>query len=715
MAKLASGRTIRIGGAAAGRRRLGLLGTTVLQTALLLASPARAQLPPNAAPSGGRVVAGQASIAQSAAGTLIRQGSQRAAINWTGFNVGSQQTVQFEQPDAGAVALNRVIGPDPSRIAGRITANGEVILINQSGVVFSQGSQVNAQALVVSAANISNRAFMAGGPLHFDRPGRPRASIVNAGTLTVGQAGLAALVAPSVVNSGVIAASLGKVMLAGATRYTLDLYGDGLLAIDVTGLVREVPAGPGGAPVPALVTNTGTILAQGGTVTLTAAAADGLITTLVSAGGRIEADNAAGQGGTLVLDAVGGSLAIEGALTATGQTGGQVQAIASTAVAMVPGASIDVSGQTHGGTVALGTTLARAAGGPAVLAARTAPTVQVAAGATIAANATGNGHGGTVTVLSTNSTVMSGSILARGGPLGGDGGAVEVSGGSLGFNGGIDVGATAGRPGSVLFDPETLEIVNGPSGSGLSNLDSLLPTVSSGAGGTQNVVTDTAINGITGNVLLQAKDSLFVDAGVVINNHTNAALTLDSGGGLTVTAGATIALASGNLLLIAGDTGISDTHSGPGNVTLAGSLSANNLFIEAGSGNSLALGSTGTPVTLNASSSGVISLVADQITAVTGSTVSAPFGAVELAPATPDAVPVSLGSRLTGLQVPNSLLGDITTTTLRIGGYTNVLATGSPLTTRAKSISVNGPVSIAAATLELLSNGAITETNNPGG
>ena len=96
------------------RRHLYL--TTALQATvvLVLARPARAQPAPNAAPQGGVVVGGSASIARSASATTITQSSQRAAIDWQSFNVGAQQSVDFQQPNAAAVALNRVTGPNPS-------------------------------------------------------------------------------------------------------------------------------------------------------------------------------------------------------------------------------------------------------------------------------------------------------------------------------------------------------------------------------------------------------------------------------------------------------------------------------------------------------------------------------------------------------------------------------------------------------------------------
>ena len=337
------------------------------------------------------MVAGQASISQTTTVTTVQQSSSRAAVDWQSFNVGSAQSVTFQQPSASATTLNRVVGPDPSAIAGRITANGNVVLVNPSGVVFEQGSQVNVNSLVISTADIANKAFMAG-KTNFSIPGSPNAMVINNGTITVKQSGLAALVAPAVANHGVINARMGQVVLAGATTHTVDLYGDGLLAIDVTGQVKQVPVGADGQKVTALVTNTGTILAQGGTITLTAAAADGIVTNLVTAGGKISTNGGSGPGGSIVLNGVGGSLVVQGDLSARGSTGGGVQALADGGVTVAAAAKIDVSGRNGGGTVALGTTLARAAAGPSRATAPMARTVTVAPGAVVKANATRKGN-----------------------------------------------------------------------------------------------------------------------------------------------------------------------------------------------------------------------------------------------------------------------------------------------------------------------------------
>jgi len=295
-----------------------LLCSTVLVVAT---HQAAAQPAVNAQPQGGRVVAGAASIGQTATLTQINQASQRAAIDWNSFDVGSKQQVQFQQPSPSAITLNRVTGADPSQIAGQITANGQIALVNPAGVLFTKDAQVQAQSVVVSAAGISNRNFMAG-RMVFDQPARPDAAVVNQGRITVKQTGLAALVAPRVENDGMISAKLGRVVLGGAETATLDLYGDGLLSIDVTGQVKRSPVDKDGNVATALVTNTGTVLADGGTVLLTASAVDGVVQTLVTAGGNISAPSVGGQTGRIAVRGTGGAVLVTGSVLAQGQQSG---------------------------------------------------------------------------------------------------------------------------------------------------------------------------------------------------------------------------------------------------------------------------------------------------------------------------------------------------------------------------------------------------------
>ena len=330
-----------------------LRSMALLSTALsALAAPAIAQTPPppTTEPTGGTVTGGTATITNGTGqtpDTVIAQSSGRAAIDWKTFSVGSQATVTFNQPNASSITLNQVTTANPSLIAGHIDANGQIAIVNQSGVVFFKGSQVDAAGLLVSAAaisaaNVTSFVNGTGTTLSFSQAPNAGAKITNDGAITISGAGLASLVAPQVANAGVITATLGRVILGGALTYTLDLNGDGLTALNVTGQVTGASLGTGTAAPSTLVSNTGNISATGGQVVMTAAAVDGVLTNLVTAGGVVNAQSsgtgATGTTSQVLVQGVGGGVTIDGAILANGPTGsgtagGQVQALAAPNVA----------------------------------------------------------------------------------------------------------------------------------------------------------------------------------------------------------------------------------------------------------------------------------------------------------------------------------------------------------------------------------------------
>ncbi len=568
------------------RDRGALLVTTALTAAVvtLLALPARGQVAPDTQPAGGVVVAGSARIAATPTTTTVTQSSGRAAVNWQSFNVGSGATVDFVQPSANAVTLNRVMAADPSQIAGHIQANGGIVITNPAGVVFVRGSEVNAASVLVSAPGITNRNFMAG-RMQFDISPKPGARIVNAGQITVKSAGLAALVAPEVVNSGVITAKLGHVILAGgAAAETLDLYGDGLVSLDVTPEAHATRLANGAAAT-ALTTNTGTIIASGGTVELTASQVDGLVQNLVDAGGTIAADSVGTHSGTIAITGIGGSIRIPGTLLAEGKapgtSGGAIALDATGSVTLTRSATVDASGSAGGGTVAIGTTLARARGGPGTAATLTANSVSIAPRARIAASATDDGDGGRVTVLSLGDTAMSGTIQARGGRFGGNGGSVEISGENLSLSGGVDVGAPLGVTGSILLDPTNLTIVD----SGADDSTDVGPNgVTYDAGGADDTVSASAIEGLTGSITLQATNSLEIAASISLG--AGKSLTLEAGNNLTIdaedpTTGSVVVVSAPGDIEIDAATSIAT-----GGLSVLGTVmsTAGNLSLSAGTG-----------------------------------------------------------------------------------------------------------------------------------
>ncbi len=487
------------------------------------------------------MVAGSAAIAEPSPGTVaVHQQSDRAIIDWQNFSIGAGETTQFLQPNSSSFVLNRVTGGDPSLIAGRLIANGNVAIVNGAGILFLNGSVVDVNSLVATPSDISNANFMAGRLIFDIPPANPNATVVNDGRISVKDHGLAALVAPGVANSGVIEAKLGKVVLGGAETFTVDFYGDGLINFAVGSKVAQAPATIDGKPTTALVSNSGRISADGGTILLTADAVDTIVTDVVTGGGTLAARTVGKKTGT--VDIEGGAAQVSGTVDVSGQkpgeTGGTVE-VTGTSVAIGPDATIDASGASGGGTVAIGGDFRGA--GPLANAASTT----VAAGAAISADAVTTGDGGKVAVWSDGTTVFDGSISARGGAAGGNGGYVETSGRSLAVAGTVDTRALAGATGTWLLDPST-DLVIGPVTTGLAT------TINDA---TSNVVVAASGN-ITVNADLtpQAGVSLGLDAGnnISLNANVNFATNSDTAGNLFLSAGGAIAEATGNVIKMDG-------------------------------------------------------------------------------------------------------------------------------------------------------------------
>ena len=431
--------------------RTALRQSTALCTAALsLGLCLTVAVPALANPDGAKVVHGKVKITQGPAGVLqIDQTSKKAIINWRGFNIDFGEETRFVQPGTKSVTLNRVVGNDRSIIAGKLTANGQVVLLNPNGITFTKTAKVDMAGLVASTSHMNDSDFLAD-RYRFEPGARPGASVVNEGDITIHDGGLAAFVSPWVQNSGTINAQLGRVALASGEAFTLDLNGDGLITLDV----RDNPAIKG-------IEQAGSISAEGGTVALTVADASAVVDRIVNMSGVIEARHVANVGGRIVLS--GGSDAIltqSGRLDASGRgagdTGGEVT-LATGRIALAPTAVIDVSGAAGGGEARIG---AGPHGIPPVPLAKPAQEVEVAEGAMIKADATESDNGGTIVAWGTDKLVFAGSASARGGPAGGKGGFVETSSKGLLEVSGAHVDAPGGEwlldPGDVLVsdDPD---------------------------------------------------------------------------------------------------------------------------------------------------------------------------------------------------------------------------------------------------------------------
>jgi filamentous hemagglutinin family protein len=173
---------------------------------------------------------------------VIHQSQPQAIIDWSSFDIGADAWVKFDQQgNTSWAALNRIYSQSPSLIFGKLTADGKIYLINQNGILFGPGSQINVYSLVASALNIRNDDFIKQSLKFYletgttaddvDLSGNPysysgitystNAAVSNFGKIVAATGGSVFLIGPNVENYGSIDAPVGQIGLAAGTLVDL--------------------------------------------------------------------------------------------------------------------------------------------------------------------------------------------------------------------------------------------------------------------------------------------------------------------------------------------------------------------------------------------------------------------------------------------------------------------------------------------------------------
>jgi filamentous hemagglutinin family protein len=169
------------------------------------------------AQDGGSLQSGVARIDRPAPDlTVIHQSSDKLILNWNSFSIDAGHTVRFDQPSPSSIALNRVVGGNPSVILGALQANGHVWLLNPNGILFGSSARVDVGSLLASTLSIGDAEFLAG-RYRLVQEG-PMSGVVNRGEIRATEA--AVLAAPVVENSGTIAG--GRVYMLATSEVVFD-------------------------------------------------------------------------------------------------------------------------------------------------------------------------------------------------------------------------------------------------------------------------------------------------------------------------------------------------------------------------------------------------------------------------------------------------------------------------------------------------------------
>ena len=534
-----------------------------------------------ALPQGATVTSGNVAISQPTAQTMqINQSTNKAIINWQGYSIAASEAVRYVQPGASSIALNRVIGLDPSYIYGQLSANGQVWVINPNGLLVGANAKIETGSFLGSTLNISDPNFLSGNYSFMNSGSLSLASIMNSGKIVASHGGYVALLSPSVTNEGTIVAKAGTVALASGEEVTLSFAGNKLINLVIDAATQDALG----------ISNSGTITATGGTVMLTARTASDILKNVVNNTGIIEARSLVQKAGRIILDGgEAGIVASSGTLdvssAAAGAKGGSI-GIFGQYVGLFDGSKVNASGDAGGGSILIGGNFHGAGPEP------NASMTYVGSGVTISADAITAGNGGKVAVWSDDATWFYGNISARGGALGGDGGYVETSVGASGQGiltaaGSVNAGAPAGKGGTWLLDPNDITISTGGTGNiGTQNLPFLTTYYSTDDNAvlTNSTLGAALTNGTTvvvqtrSNNPIQQNGDITVDAPVnaSLNAGQNATLNLDAQGNISFTTNGSITHGGGtlNVNLNAGiDATFTTPGTNPGSITMAaGSL-----------------------------------------------------------------------------------------------------------------------------------------------
>ncbi len=291
------------------------------------------QWPAAANPSHPVVTQGSASFYTQGSQLTIRTGGN-TLINWSGFNIGKNQTTTFVQPSASSVVWNHITDPNPTQILGHLNANGYVVLQNQSGFYIGGNAVINAAGLVMTTTPQVPPNVFGGGTWEFTAP-PPTAKIINYGEINAGPEGSVFLISHDIENHGTITAPGGNVGLYAGEQVLMSPRADGKGFSSVVTL-------PQGS-----VDNSGKIIADAGTIALNA--------QVVNQGGLIQANSVREENGVIEIvasDSV--NLGRKSTISAKGDSegtsaGGQVTVKGGNSFSDAPGSSIDVSGGAQGG------------------------------------------------------------------------------------------------------------------------------------------------------------------------------------------------------------------------------------------------------------------------------------------------------------------------------------------------------------------------------
>ena len=516
---------------------------------------------PSTLPTAGIVKSGSADISQNNSTMDINQSSSNAIISWNTFDIGSQATVNFNQPSSSSSTLNRVRTTDASRIYGNLNANGNLFFINPNGVLFGNGARVNVEGLVATTMNMADQDFNQQN-FNFNSLANSNSSVINYGKIN---SNYVALISTNVQNKGEINTKTDLALTSGDNA-KLAISADGKLSVKISDSTLQN-----------LVENEGTLKSENGQVLIKASAAKSLVEAtinspsqkkkLISENGvlKLVANTGTIEGKDIKIDAgENGRVISSGTIDVSSDNSkaGSIE-ITGKEISIQSGSNILAKGSEGGGEILIGGDWQ--GNGDLLQATYT----NVEKDTLIDASSTKTGDGGKIVIWSDikdkdSITNVQGSLKAT--SVDGTGGDIETSGAVINTDGiKIDASSQKGKGGLWLIDPYNYTI-------GDSEATTIKNLLNSGTNVSilTSQATSNSLSGSSGGY-----GDITVNTGLTLTGNNDVTLTLNAARHITLNSGVSyLDTGSGKLSLafIAGGD-ITQNTGGDARIHIAGSLS----------------------------------------------------------------------------------------------------------------------------------------------
>lgn len=278
-------------------------------------------------PTGPSVVSGSASF-NTTGNTLTVQTTPDTVINWQSFSIGANETVNFIQPSSDSTVLNRVIGNDSLAILGALTSNGNISLINPTGIQSNVGgwttgagfTPIDGTLTLIGSATapggISLLNVINSGSRVYDGTAISGGVVISGDAVVTGSTTTGSLVAyagSTIVNTNTVANTGGTLSVANVSNYTGGIAANYAIGGTTTSGVTITAATLATTPSGTIALNGTAGELTGSTGSTVINTGNSLVTTLVNIGNidpNIILDAINSAGGLNAINSTGGSIAI---------------------------------------------------------------------------------------------------------------------------------------------------------------------------------------------------------------------------------------------------------------------------------------------------------------------------------------------------------------------------------------------------------------------